>query len=117
VNRLSFGVQSMAPHVLAALGRTHDPVGVERTVETARAAGFENFNLDLIYGAAGETMADWRATLDAALALDPPHVSAYALTVEPGTPLARPLGAGETPPPDDHDQAEKYLPAAPALRA
>jgi coproporphyrinogen III oxidase-like Fe-S oxidoreductase len=88
VNRLSFGVQSMAPHVLAALGRTHDPAGVERAVEAARGAGFDNFNVDLIYGAAGETMADWRATLDAALALDPPHVSAYALTVEPGTPLA-----------------------------
>ena len=117
VNRLSFGVQSMAPHVLAALGRTHDPAGVERTVETARAAGFENFNLDLIYGAAGETMADWRATLDAALALDPPHVSAYALTVEPGTPLARRIGAGEVAAPDDDDQAEKYLVADAALTA
>ena len=87
VNRLSFGVQSMAPHVLAALGRTHDPAGVERAVAGARAAGFDNFNVDLIYGAAGESPADWQATLDAALTLDPPHVSAYALTVEPGTPV------------------------------
>ena len=117
VNRLSFGVQSMAPHVLAALGRTHDPAGVERAVGAARAAGFDNFNLDLIYGAAGETTADWRATLDAALAFDPPHVSAYALTVEPGTPLARRIGAGEIPAPDDDDQAEKYLAADAALSA
>src|SRR5207302_6596939 len=113
----SFGVQSMAAHVLAALGRTHDPAGVERAVETARATGFDNFNVDLIYGAAGETTADWRATLDAALAFDPPHVSAYALTVEPGTPLARRIGAGEIPAPDDDDQADKYLAADAALEA
>ena len=117
VNRLSFGVQSMAPHVLAALGRTHDPAGVERAVETARAAGFDNFNIDLIYGAAGEGPADWQATLEATLALDPPHVSAYALTVEPGTPLARRIGAGEVAAPDDDDQAEKYLAADAALSA
>jgi len=115
VNRLSFGVQSMAPHVLAALGRTHDPAGVERAVAAARHAGFENFNVDLIYGAAGETMADWRASLDAVLALDPPHVSAYALTVEPGTPLARRIEAGGLDAPDDDDQAEKYLAADAAL--
>jgi oxygen-independent coproporphyrinogen-3 oxidase len=117
VNRLSFGVQSMAPHVLAALGRTHDPAGVERAVEVARDSGFDNFNVDLIYGGAGESAADWRATLEAALALDPPHVSAYALTVEPGTPLARRIGAGEVAAPDDDDQAEKYLAADAALSA
>jgi len=117
VNRLSFGVQSMAPPVLAALGRTHDPAGVERAVAAARGAGFDNFNVDLIYGAAGETPADWRATLDAVLALDPPHVSAYALTVEPGTPLARRIEAGAVDGPDDDDQAEKYLAADAALTA
>jgi oxygen-independent coproporphyrinogen-3 oxidase len=117
VNRLSFGVQSMAPHVLAALGRTHDPAAVERAVDAARGTGFGNFNLDLIYGGAGESPADWRATLDAALALDPPHVSAYALTVEPGTPLARRITAGEVAAPDDDDQAEKYLAADTALTA
>ena len=101
----------MVPHVLAALGRTHDPAAVERAVAAARETGFDNFNLDLIYGGAGETLADWRATLEAALALDPPHVSAYALTVEPGTPLARRIGAGEVSAPDDDDQAEKYLAA------
>jgi oxygen-independent coproporphyrinogen-3 oxidase len=117
VNRLSFGVQSMAPHVLVALGRTHDPAGVERAVEAARAAAFDNFNVDLIYGAAGESPADWRATLEAVLALDPPHVSAYALTIEAGTPLARRIGDGELPAPDDDDQAEKYLAADAALSA
>jgi putative oxygen-independent coproporphyrinogen III oxidase len=117
VNRLSFGVQSMAPHVLATLGRTHDPAAVELAVDAARAAGFDNFNLDLIYGGAGETVADWRRTLEAALALDPPHVSAYALTVEPGTPLARRIAAGDVTAPDDDDQAEKYLAADAALTA
>ena len=104
VNRLSFGVQSMVPHVLAGLGRTHDPDNVRRAVELARATGFESFNLDLIYGAAGETLEDWRATLDAVAELDPPHVSAYALTIEAGTPLA----ADASRHPDDDDQADKY---------
>jgi len=117
VNRLSFGVQSMAPHVLAALGRTHDPAAVERAVALARESGFDNFNLDLIYGGAGESRADWQATLDAALALDPPHVSAYALTVEGGTPLARRIARREVAGPDDDDQAEKYLAADAVLTA
>jgi coproporphyrinogen III oxidase-like Fe-S oxidoreductase len=110
-------VQSMAPHVLAALGRTHDPAAVERAVAAAREAGFDNFNLDLIYGGAGETLADWQRTLEAALALDPPHVSAYALTVEPGTPLARLIDEGDVAAPDDDDQADKYLAADAALTA
>jgi len=109
VNRLSFGVQSMRTHVLAALGRTHDPDNVERAVESARAAGFERFNLDLIYGTPGETLDDWCATLEGALALDPPHVSAYALTVEPATALGRRVAAGAHPGPDDDDQADKYM--------
>ncbi len=108
VNRCSFGVQSLRPHVLAALGRTHDPHRVTRAVAAARDAGFERFNLDLIYGAVGESLDDWRATLDAALELEPPHVSAYALTIEPATPLGRRVAAGATPPPDEDDQAEKY---------
>jgi putative oxygen-independent coproporphyrinogen III oxidase len=108
VNRVSFGVQSMRAHVLAALGRTHDPANVERAVGWARAAGIERINLDLIYGTPGERVADWEATLEAALALDPTHVSAYALTVESGTPLGRAVAAGERPAPDDDDQALKY---------
>jgi oxygen-independent coproporphyrinogen-3 oxidase len=113
VNRLSFGVQSMVPHVLSSLGRTHDPANVERAVAAARAAGFTSFNLDVIYGAVGETLADWRRTLEAVVALDPPHVSAYALTVEPGTPLA----ADAARHPDDDEQADKYLLATELLGA
>ena len=111
VTRLSFGVQSTAPHVLRALGREHDRGAVHRAVAVARDAGFARWNLDLIFGAAGESVDDWRRTLDDVLALEPPHVSAYALTVEPGTPLA--LDAARHP--DDDDQAEKYLVADTAL--
>jgi putative oxygen-independent coproporphyrinogen III oxidase len=113
VNRLSFGVQSLAPHVLEALGRRHDPESVERAVNWARAAGFGSVNLDLIFGGAGESMADWAATLETALALEPEHISAYALTVEPGTPLA----ADPQRWPDDDDQADKYLLADERLEA
>jgi len=113
VNRLSFGVQSMVPHVLASLGRTHDVDNVAACVRLARGAGFESFNLDLIYGAAGESLDDWRRSLVAVVALDPPHVSAYALTIEAGTPLASQPDRH----PDDDDQATKYLAADDALRA
>ncbi|MCD9622689.1 radical SAM family heme chaperone HemW [Rhabdothermincola salaria] len=113
VTRLSFGVQSMVPEVLVALGRSHDPDNVRRAVDAARAVGFETFNLDLIYGGAGETLAQWRTTLEAVVALDPPHVSAYALTVEAGTPLA----ADPARHPDDDDQADKYLMADEVLGA
>ncbi len=105
VNRLSLGVQSMVPHVLAGLGRTHDIDNVERSVALARAAGFDSFNLDLIYGVVGESMADWAVTLEAVARLDPPHISAYGLTVEAGTPLADDPARA----PDDDDQADKYL--------
>jgi putative oxygen-independent coproporphyrinogen III oxidase len=108
VNRLSFGVQSMVPAVLGRLGRRHDPESVHRAADAAGAAGFATrYSVDLIFGAAGETLADWEATLASVLALDPPpsHVSAYGLTVEPGTPLA----ADPTRHPDPDDQADKYL--------
>ncbi len=117
VNRVSFGVQSMRAHVLAALGRTHDPANVERAVGWAGDAGIERINLDLIYGTPGERVADWEATLDAALALGPTHVSAYALTVEAGTPLGKMVAAGERTAPDDDDQAEKYELADDRLQA
>lgn len=104
VNRVSFGVQSMVTDVLQTLGRTHDPLGVSRAVDAARAVGMRSFNLDLIYGATGETVEQWETTVRAALALDPPHISAYGLTVEAGTPLA----ADESRWPDDDDQADKY---------
>jgi oxygen-independent coproporphyrinogen-3 oxidase len=103
VTRLSFGVQSMVPHVLASLGRAHDPDNVRRAVDLAKAAGL-TFNLDVIYGAAGESLADWRHTLEEVLALEPPHVSAYGLTVEAGTPLA----ADAARHPDEDLQADEY---------
>lgn len=101
--RISIGVQSVVPHVLRALGRRHDPESVPRAVAAARSVGLA-VGLDLIYGAAGETVADWAASVDAVLALRPDHVSAYALTVEQGTPL----GAARDRHPDDDDQADKY---------
>jgi oxygen-independent coproporphyrinogen-3 oxidase len=105
VTRVSLGVQSMVPPVLASLGRTHNPANVTSAVERVRAAGIPTFNLDLIYGAAGETLDDWRRTMEEVLALEPPHISAYALTVEPGTALADDPARH----PDDDDQADKYL--------
>ena len=104
VNRVSLGVQSMVPSVLQSLGRTHVPVNVERAVEAVREAGLPTFNLDIIYGGAGESLDDWRATLEGVIALGPPHVSAYALTIEAGTPLAEDPSRH----PDDDDLADKY---------
>ncbi len=113
VERISLGVQSMVDHVLVGLGRSHTPDNVTAAVESVRTAGIERLNLDLIYGGAGETPADWNRTLDRALALEPSHVSAYALTVEAGTPLAEDPSRH----PDDDDQADKYLMADEMLSA
>jgi len=113
VNRLSFGVQSMKDHVLANLGRTHDPRNVERAVESARKVGFTNFNLDIIYGVHGESIDDWTDTVHKICELDPPHVSAYGLTVEAGTPLADDPARH----PDDDVQAEMYEAADEVLSA
>jgi len=116
VNRLSLGVQSMVPHVLSALGRTHDPANVERAVALARATGFERINLDLIYGTPGESPEDWERSLVGALALGVEHISAYALTVEPATALGRQVAAG-APAPDDDLQADAYTVADEVLTA
>jgi oxygen-independent coproporphyrinogen-3 oxidase len=113
VTRVSLGVQSMVPHVLEALGRSHHPDNVTRAVALVRAVGFESFNLDLIHGAVGESPDDWRRTVTEVLALDPPHVSAYALTVEAGTPLADDPRRH----PEDDDQADKYAVADELLSA
>lgn len=113
VNRMSLGAQSMAPHVLRSLGRSHDPANVRRAVELIGEAGFGTFNLDLIYGGVGESLGDWQRTLEETLGLGVPHVSAYALTVEPGTALADDTSRH----PDDDDQADKYLAAAEMLEA
>ena len=107
--RVSFGMQSAVPHVLATLDRTHDPSRVPVVVEQARAAGFEHVSLDLIYGTPGESLADWETSLDAALACGPDHVSAYALIVEDGTALARAVRRGEIAAPDDDAMADAYL--------
>lgn len=104
VNRVSIGVQSMRPHVLAQLGRTHDPGNVTRAVDAARSAGIVNINVDIIYGARGESVEDWEQTVRAAIDLGPTHVSAYGLTVEAGTPLAEDSSRH----PDDDLQAEMY---------
>jgi putative oxygen-independent coproporphyrinogen III oxidase len=106
VNRISLGMQSAVPHVLESLGRTHDQTNVAKAVAIAHEVGIRRVNVDLIYGARGETLDDWRQTVEAALALtpQPQHISAYGLTVEPGTPLARDVSRH----PDDDDQADKY---------
>ncbi|MBF0815484.1 coproporphyrinogen III oxidase [Microbacterium paludicola] len=107
VNRMSIGMQSSVPHVLAALDRTHTPSNVRTAVDAARDAGLD-VSVDLIYGAPGETLADWEASLDAALALESDHISAYALIIEDGTKLARQIKRGEVPVPDDDLQADMY---------
>ena len=107
-NRISFGMQSAVDHVLAVLDRTHDPLRVPAAVQWARAAGFDEVSLDLIYGTPGESLADWETSLDAALACEPDHVSAYSLIVEEGTALARRVRRGELPVPDEDDAADKY---------
>ena len=108
-NRISYGVQSAVPHVLATLERTHDPAGVPQAVRWARQAGFEQLSVDLIYGTPGESMDDWRASIDQAIALEPDHISAYALIVEDGTAFARKVRRGEVVMPDDDETADKYL--------
>ena len=107
VNRLSFGVQSLDPDVLSGLGRTHNPANVARAIDLARAADFDNVSVDLIYGTPGESFDSWCASVAGAIALGVQHVSAYALTVEPGTPLGVRVAGGAAAP-DDDDQARKY---------
>jgi putative oxygen-independent coproporphyrinogen III oxidase len=107
--RISFGMQSAVPHVLAVLDRTHDPERVPQAVAWARQAGFDQISLDLIYGTPGESIPDWQTSLDSALECSPDHVSAYSLIVEDGTPLARQVRTGVIPMPDEDDLADKYL--------
>ena len=115
VTRVSFGLQSTQAHVLAGLGRRNVPGAAETIAAAVHDAGFSTWNLDLIFGAATETDDDWAATLDHVLALDhpPPHLSAYGLTVEPGTPLA----ADPARHPDDDVEAVRYERAEAVLTA
>ena len=106
--RVSVGMQSAREHVLATLERAHTPGAAGRAARAARRAGFEHVSLDIIYGTPGETDADWQASLDAAVAAGPDHVSAYALTVERGTRLAAQVRRGIVPAPDEEALARRY---------
>jgi putative oxygen-independent coproporphyrinogen III oxidase len=116
-NRVSFGMQSAVPKVLATLDRVHSPGRPAQAVAEARAAGFDQVSLDLIYGTPGESLADWETSLAAALATQPDHLSAYALVVEPGTRLAARIRRGELAMTDEDDLADKYLLAEDRLTA
>lgn len=115
INRLSLGAQAMDDDMLRAIGRIHTAAQVQEAVSAARAAGFQNISMDLIYGLPGQTMAHWQRTLADAIALGTEHVSAYGLKVEEGTPLWQRRGSAELP--DDEAQADMYLWAVEALGA
>ncbi|WP_298252360.1 radical SAM family heme chaperone HemW [uncultured Arthrobacter sp.] len=114
--RVSFGMQSAVPHVLAVLDRTHAPSRVPQAVAWAREAGLA-VSLDLIYGTPGESLEDWRTTLTTALSYGPDHISAYALIIEEGTRLAARIRRGQVAPIDDDDHADKYALAEQLLTA
>lgn len=105
--RVSFGMQSAVPHVLATLDRTHHPENVARAVAWARAVGLA-VSVDLIYGTPGESLVDWHTSVEAAVALEPDHVSAYALVIEPGTKMGAQLRRGEIAATDPDTQADMY---------
>ncbi|MFY9263646.1 MAG: coproporphyrinogen III oxidase [Actinomycetaceae bacterium] len=106
--RMSFGMQSAVPQVLHTLDRQHTPGQVTRAVKWARKLGLD-VSVDLIYGAPGESLADWRTSLAAAIELGPDHISAYGLTIEPGTKMGAQLRRGEIAEPDPDELADKYL--------
>jgi len=114
--RVSFGMQSAVPHVLATLERTHNPANVELAVGWAREAGLA-VSLDLIYGTPGESLDDWRTSLDTAISLAPDHVSAYSLVIEPATRMGGQLRRGEIAPTDPDAQADMYEAADDTLTA
>lgn len=117
VNRVSLGMQSAVPQVLAVLDRQHTPGQALLVAEDARAAGIDRVSLDLIYGTPGESDEDWQASLDAALSAGAEHLSAYALIVEPGTALARRVASGQIQAPDDDVLADRYEQADQTLKA
>ena len=108
INRISIGMQSSATNVLQVLDRTHNPANVLTSVEILKKAGFDNFSLDLIYGTPGERLEDWSNTLKDAIAINPPHISAYSLVIEPGTKMGAQLSRGEIKAVNDDDAADKY---------
>ena len=117
VTRVSMGAQSFDDRVLAGLGRVHDAARVAAAVTTLRAAGLAALNLDLIYGGPGEDAGSWSATLEAAIALEPEHLSAYALTIEPATKFGRLVASGRMAEPGEDDLADRYELACAALAA
>jgi len=108
INRLSIGVQSFHDDELKALDREHSATDATNAYRAARAAGFDNVSLDLIFGLPEQEMSSWQESVEEALALEPDHISLYALTVEQGTPLARDVARGRTPSPDPDAQADQY---------
>ena len=107
VNRLSLGVQSMDDGLLAAIGRIHSAQEARRAVEMAREAGFDNINLDLMFGLPGQTEAQWQDTLEKAIALAPQHLSCYSLILEEGTKLFDDVQAGRGAPLPDEDALDR----------
>ena len=117
VNRLSLGVQSTHDNALRLLGRIHTWDEAVSSVGAARQAGFDNLSIDLMYGLPGQSLAHWQATVERILSFEPEHLSLYALTVEPDTPLSRTIEAGEIPSPDPDLAADMYVWASEALCA
>lgn len=109
INRISFGMQSAVPHVLATLDRTHNPDNLYQVTKWASEVGFKEISVDLIYGTPGESKSDWQKSIDTALSLPITHISAYALIIEEGTKLAAQIKRGEVDQVDDDLTAEKYL--------
>ena len=116
INRVSFGMQSAVPHVLATLDRTHKPENLAQATTWANEVGISEISVDLIYGTPGESITDWQTSIDSALALPITHISAYALIVEEGTKLAAQIKRGEVPEVDDDLVADKYLIADKAFK-
>jgi len=109
INRISFGMQSAVPHVLATLDRTHNPDNLYQVTKWASEVGFKEISVDLIYGTPGESKSDWQKSIDTALSLPITHISAYALIIEEGTKLAAQIKRGEVDQVDEDLTAEKYL--------
>jgi oxygen-independent coproporphyrinogen-3 oxidase len=116
INRVSFGMQSAVPHVLATLDRTHKPENLAQATTWANEVGISEISVDLIYGTPGESITDWQTSIDSALALPITHISAYALIIEEGTRLAAQIKRGEVPEVDDDLVADKYLIADKAFK-
>lgn len=116
INRVSFGMQSAVPHVLATLDRTHKPENLAQATTWANKVGISEISVDLIYGTPGESITDWQTSIDSALALPITHISAYALIIEEGTKLAAQIKRGEVPEVDDDLVADKYLIADEAFK-